>query len=250
MQRFFIQNKAFEGGVVKITGSDFNHISHSLRMQIGDQLVINNEDGMEYLAEIQEISNQEVVVRIIKGKKNENEPQLKVTLAQAIPKKNNMDLIIQKCTEIGVSRIIPINTRRTIVKLDDRKFQKRRERWQRIAEEAAKQSRRGKVPTIDYLTDLDKMAQEIEAHDLVLIPWEEEQTTGLRKIWSQINIISKEINSVLIIIGPEGGFAAGEVEFVEKHGGRAVTLGPRILRTETAGFVALTAVLYQAGELD
>jgi len=295
MHRFFIDDNAIEGEVVKVTGSDFNHISHSLRMQVGDQFIVNNGDGLDYIVKIEEITEEMIIAKIISSEKNRNEPTLRVTLAQAIPKKSNMDLIVQKCTEIGISKIIPINTKRTIVKLTGKKLQKRRDRWQKIAEEAAKQSRRGIIPFIDELVNFKDLKSIFKDYDMILIPWEDEEKLGLKELWKNTiktkkkkkenntenyldkedkqdkknnednkqnlyidkRIINKpqntgediEIKNILIIIGPEGGFTTDEVEFVQKNDGHAITLGPRILRTETAGFVALTALLYQADEL-
>ncbi len=296
MHRFFVEDNAIEGEVVKITGSDFNHISHSLRMQVDDQFIVNNGDGLDYIVEIEEITEEMIIAKIIISEKNRNEPSIKVTLAQAIPKKNNMDLIVQKCTEIGITKIIPLSTKRTIVKLAGKKLQKRRDRWQKIAEEAAKQSRRGIIPPIDDLINFKDLKSVFVDYDMILIPWEDEEKLGLKELWRNMlkkqednnnynekNHIDKEdkqytedkqgnkqnlykdkqisnqfqnddddilgIKSVLVIIGPEGGFSTDEVEFIQENGGHAITLGPRILRTETAGFVALTALLYQADDL-
>ncbi len=285
MHRFFVDDNAIEGEVVKVTGSDFNHISHSLRMQVSDQFIVNNGDGLDYIVEIEAISEEMIIAKIISSEKNRNEPSLSVTLAQAIPKKSNMDLIVQKCTEIGIKKIIPINTKRTIVKLTGKKLQKRRDRWQKIAEEAAKQSRRGIIPIIDELINFKDLKSVFDDYDMILIPWEDEEKLALKELWKSkynekqdeidkeeneknrkdnnqnlykdkqmsnelLNDVEKlGIENVLVIIGPEGGFTTDEVEFVQKNGGHAITLGPRILRTETAGFVALTALLYQADEL-
>lgn len=267
MHRFFIDEEAIEGEVVKVTGSDFNHISHSLRMKKGDQFIVNNGDGLDYIVEIGKISGQMVIGTIIDSEKNKNEPSINVTLAQAVPKKNNMDLIVQKCTEIGIKKIIPIYTERTIVKLSGKKRQKKIDRWRKIAEEAAKQSGRGVIPVIGQLIEFTNLESIFSEYELILIPWEDEQKLALKEILeclysdNQNNVQNNNFNkskqnnrdiktkNILIIIGPEGGFSPDEIQYVEKSGGYAVTLGPRILRTETAGFVALTVLLYQAGEL-
>ncbi|MFP4015439.1 MAG: 16S rRNA (uracil(1498)-N(3))-methyltransferase [Halanaerobiales bacterium] len=248
MHRFFVDKNAIEGEVVRVTGSDFNHISHSLRMQEGDRFIVNNGDGLDYTVELKEITEQVVIAEIKDRQKNMNETSINVTLAQAIPKKNNMDLIIQKCTEIGVKRIIPINTSRTIVKISGKKLDRKLDRWQKIAEEAAKQSRRGIIPEINRLINLKELKSFFADYNLVLVPWEDEKTLGLRELWNKESV-DTGLENILIIIGPEGGFSAEEVKSLQENGGRSITLGPRILRTETAGLVALTAVLYQAGEL-
>lgn len=247
MHRFFVKEKAIEGKVVKVTGSDFNHISHSLRLQSGEHFIVSTGDGMDHIVEIENISDDTVYTRIKESHKNKNEPDIKISLAQAVPKKNNMDLIIQKSTEIGINKIIPIHTERTIVKLDEKKLVKRKIRWQKIAEEAAKQSGRGIIPLVEDLYDLKTLDSVFNEYDLVLIPWVEEDNKNLKTIWQETEDGKK--NKILIIIGPEGGFSIDEIDLVKKHKGKSVTLGPRILRTETAGFVALTAILFQAGEL-
>ncbi|MFP4660697.1 MAG: 16S rRNA (uracil(1498)-N(3))-methyltransferase [Halanaerobiales bacterium] len=267
MHRFFVDKDDIEGEVVRVTGSDFNHISHSLRMQKGDCFIVNNGDGLDYTVKIKDITEEMVIAEIIDKERNRNETTINVTLAQAIPKKSNMDLIVQKCTEIGAKKIIPINTSRTIVKLSGKKLERRIDRWQKIAQEAAKQSRRGIIPEIKELINFQELKPLFKNYDLVLVPWEDEEVHGLREIWNSMYLdlnknetgpkCQKEKSheqehnekNILIIIGPEGGFSSVEIKFIQDNGGHAITLGPRILRTETAGLVALTAVLYQAGEL-
>lgn len=247
MHRFFVQPEDISDGMVRIGGSDFNHIYRVLRLETGEEIIVCSGDGLDHLVEIREFRDNEVLAAIKESYRNKNEPELQVTLAQGIPKKGNMELIIQKCTELGIQRIIPLFTERTIVKLDEKKQEKKRERWQKIAEEAAKQSRRGIIPLIDKFYKLQELENIFAEFDLVIIPWEEEQGQGLRSALEKEDL--KEKKRILIIIGPEGGFSGGEVETVRKSGGIPVSLGPRILRTETAGFVTLTALLYQAGEL-
>ncbi|HOA40820.1 MAG TPA: RsmE family RNA methyltransferase [Halanaerobiales bacterium] len=247
MHRFFVQPEDISEGIIRISGSDYNHIYRSLRLGIGEEIIVSSGDGLDHRVEIRDFQDDAVITVIKESYRNENEPVLEVTLAQAIPKKSNMELIIQKCTELGIERIIPLNTERTIVKLEGKKQDQRRERWQKIAEEAAKQSRRGRIPLIDQFYNLRQLDSIFPEFDLVLIPWEEEKGRGLKSVLEKVNLQEKK--RILIIIGPEGGVSQGEVDFVQKAGGIAVSLGPRILRTETAGFVTLTALLYQAGEL-
>ncbi|MEJ6951132.1 16S rRNA (uracil(1498)-N(3))-methyltransferase [Natronospora cellulosivora (SeqCode)] len=248
MHRFFLNNNnVIEGKVVKITGSDFNHISYSLRMDIGDQIIASDGKGFDYQLEIIYIGEKEIEAEIINKSQNFNEPDIKVTIAQAIPKKNNMDLIVQKCTEIGVNKIIPLNTKRTIVKLKGNKIEKRINRWQKISEEAAKQSKRAIIPKIGSVCELEDIIEQVDDYDLVLVPWEDEKKQGSKEILYKLD--KEEIKRVMIIIGPEGGFVEDEINLLKSKGAIPITLGPRILRTETAGIVALTMILYQAGEL-
>jgi len=247
MPKFFIDSKNIEGEVVRITGSDFNHISHSLRLKEGDKITVSTGNGWDYLVKLTDFQEAMVTGKIINRQENNNEPSIKITLAQAVPKKNNMELIIQKATEIGVYCIIPLETSRTIVKLKDDKRKKRIDRWQKIVEEAAKQSQRGIIPEVKDLHTLKELKGLKDDFDLILIPWESEQRRGLKGIWN--NFKESENTNILIIIGPEGGFAEDEVDFVCSIGGIPITLGPRILRTETAGLVTLTMLLYETGDL-
>lgn len=247
MPRFFIEPEKVKDEVVKITGSDFNHISNSLRLKEGDVITVSGGNCWDYVVELVEFQESTVTGRIIKRQKNNNEPSVKITLAQAIPKKNNMELIVQKATEIGVYSIIPLETSRTIVKLKGDKRKKRIERWQKIVEEAAKQSQRGIIPEVMDLHTLQELKKIQDDYDLILIPWEKEYKKDIKKIWN--NFQETEKNNILIIIGPEGGFAVEEIDFVTSIGGIPLTLGPRILRTETAGLVTLTILLYENGEL-
>lgn len=243
MNRFFINTDAFQGEVVEITGSDFNHISHSLRLKIGNKIIVATGDGWDYIVELTDFKEGKVIGNIIDKRPNITEPSINVTLAQAIPKKNNMDLIVQKSTEIGINKIIPLETSRTVVKLKGNKKDKRRKRWQKIAEEAAKQSQRGIIPVVEMIHDIKDLKSIMNKYDLVLVPWEEERATGLKKIWSD------NVENILLVIGPEGGFPIDEIDYLKKYGGKPITLGPRILRTETAGLVALSMILYESGNL-
>ncbi|AZO95003.1 16S rRNA (uracil(1498)-N(3))-methyltransferase [Halocella sp. SP3-1] len=246
MHRFFVDKDDIDGSVVRITGSDFNHLSHSLRLAPEDKIIVSNGDGWDYLVELQNFSDQSVKGRIINKEKNRSEPSLDITIAQAIPKKTNMDYIIQKCTELGVKNFIPLDTTRTIVKLKGRKEEKRVNRWQKIAREAAKQAGRGMIPTVARVHKLRDLVKYKDKYNLIIIPWEEEKSCSLINLKDKIRAVDKR---VLIIIGPEGGFSAEEVASITKIGGISITLGPRILRTETAGLVTATVVLYETNDL-
>lgn len=247
MYRFFIPADNLTENQVRITDSDYNHIAHVLRLKPGDEVIVTTGQEWDYTIKLVDFKDDFVTGEIIKRKKNNNEPGLEVTLAQGIPKKGNMELIIQKCTEIGIKKIIPLETSRTIVKLRGNKREKRVDRWQRIAEEAAKQSQRGGIPVIDQIIEFEKLTEIATEYDLILIPYENERTNSFKSIWL---INSNNTKKVLVIIGPEGGFTEKEVLTVKEMGGISVTLGPRILRTETAGMVVLTMLLYESGDLE
>jgi 16S rRNA (uracil1498-N3)-methyltransferase len=177
---------------------------------------------------------------------NITESPVKVDLYQGIPKSTKMDLIVQKCVELGVNRVFPVDTERVIVKASEEKgFSNKILRWQRIAEEAAKQSARGKVPDIESSVSFNIVLEKIKGYDLCIIPYEKENSTGLKHILRGKN----NIKNAAVIIGPEGGFTENEVRKAEESGAIPVTLGPRILRTETAGFISLAIILYELGDM-
>jgi len=174
------------------------------------------------------------------------EPALKVILVQGLPKGDKFDLIIEKSTELGVSVILPVRSRRTVVNLEAAKVEKRLARWQRIAQEAAKQYGRAVVPRVEPLRDFAQVVMELSPHGLALIPWEEEKNRSLKEVIAQ----SKGLTGpVTVFIGPEGGFEEEEVMLARQRGANPVSLGPRILRTETAGVAVLAILMYQLGDL-
>ncbi len=243
VHRFFVNNDAIKGDMVEITAKDFNHISHALRLQPGDIIIVNNGDGLDYTVSLNKFSKSAIIGEIIKKEINKNEAEVNITLAQAIPKNRNMELVIQKCTEIGVKDIIPLQTERTIVQLSGKKKDKRLKRWQRIAREAAKQSERGIIPEVRDIHSIAKIKSIKDDYDLVLVCWTGEKESNLKKIISELAV---KPENILITVGPEGGFTSQEVAQIA---GKTITMGPRILRTETAGLVALTMVMYELGEM-
>lgn len=248
MHRFFITDDLIDGDMVRIEGSDFNHISRSLRLQPDDEIIVCPGDGRDFIVRLEEFNNNYVLGEIISREQNKNEPGVNVTLAQAIPKNKNMEMIVQKCTEIGIKAIIPLVTERTIVKLKGKKRKKRRQRWQRIAEAAAKQSQRGIIPEIDDIHNLKKIVDTKTEFDLILVCRAGEEKKGLKDVLARVEM--DQVKDILVIVGPEGGFRAGEIELIcGETGGYSLSLGPRILRTETAGLVVLSLLLYEVGDI-
>lgn len=245
MPRFFISPEQIKGGPVTITGPDVVHISRVLRLGAGDCLTVLDGLGKAYEAVIEKTGRDEVVCAIRKEIPAGDAPPVRVTLVQGIPKGDKMDLIVQKGTELGVSRVIPLLCERAVVKLEGDRSHKKRERWQRIALEAAKQCRRQDVPEVVEPVGWDQVLAGLPQEVVALIPWEEENVESLKDILMG-NTAKEEI---YVFIGPEGGFTPGEVERARARGIRPVTLGPRILRTETAGLAVLTMILYQWGDL-
>lgn len=253
MHRFFIKREnIIDESTILITGDDVRHIANSLRLKPGEEITASTGEGMDYLVEIVELTKEHVRCQVLHAGAAESEPKLQVTLFQGLPKSDKLDLIVQKCTEIGIERIIPVETRRTIVKLDDKKADRRLDRWQKIAEEAGKQSGRGKIPTIGPVLTFRGMLEllKLEKFDLVLVPWEDEAGLSLRQALAISRSNKANPERIAYIIGPEGGLAEEEVQTLKDAGAQAVTLGPRILRTETAGLVVLTVLMYEFMEME
>ncbi|MFZ5641674.1 MAG: 16S rRNA (uracil(1498)-N(3))-methyltransferase [Bacillota bacterium] len=261
MARFFVVPDQVEDGRVTITGSDIRHISRVLRLGPGDMVTCVDGTGRELTARIKEINNNAVVCEITGETMSAAEPPIQVTLCQGLPKGDKMELIIQKCCELGVHRIIPVNCARTVVQLDVKKAVQRQVRWQRVAEEAAKQARRGNIPLVVELTDFSDVLRQVPTGALALVPWEEEGQAGFKAVLSEYRRVKPDkpdcpeipcapgIPEIWIFIGPEGGFTIEEADQARQAGCRTVTLGPRILRTETAAITALALVMYELGDI-
>jgi len=231
MNRFFVEK--IDDKTITIENTDVNHIKNVLRLKQGDK-IIASKDGMDYLCEIQSIGKDTVKTVIIEKYKNDKEPVVKVTIFQCMPKHTKMDEIIQKCVELGVEKIVPVISNRTIVKATDAKL----ERFRKIAEAAAKQSQRGKIPEIGEIINLKDI--DTSEFDLCIIPYELEKGTSLSKA------IVEKAKSIAVIIGPEGGFDEEEVKSVNAI---PITLGKRILRTETVAPVITGIIMYEKGEM-
>jgi len=243
MQKVFVENKQIDDKKVEISGEDFNHIVNVLRMKIGDTVQIGNKDTLDtYLAEILEISNDFVRLNIVE-KLDNNEPNVEIDLYQGLPKFDKMELIIQKTTEIGVNKIIPTDMTRCIVKLDEKDYKKKKERWQKISEAAAEQSKRAKIPEICDKIKIKNIVDKIKEYDLFLVAYEEEMSNSLKEELKKLNY--KDTYKIGILIGPEGGITKEEVELLNEVGAKTVTLGKRILRTETAPIVITSNIIYE-----
>jgi len=248
MHRFFIDQSTEVNESVIISGNDYNHLKNSLRLNIGDRVILSDGDGIDMEAEIINFGDQGAELKILSREKSRVEARTKVWLAQGLPKKSKMDLIVEKATEIGFAGLIPLESKRTIVKYNHKKKNKKQSRWQRVAEAAAKQSGRAVVPEIRDFYSSDNLNSLKEEFDYVLLLWEDERKYSIKQFFKE-NEIAAEAR-ILLVIGPEGGFSESEVnKFKKELAAQIITLGPRILRTETAGITALTAILYEKGEL-
>ncbi|MPM47214.1 Ribosomal RNA small subunit methyltransferase E [bioreactor metagenome] len=246
MHKFFISKENIHGDSCIIEGEDVKHIYKVLRLDSGDKVNINDGEGTEYLGEIEEVNKKEVKVKLIEKVELNNESNLKVQLYQGMPKSAKMDLIVQKCTELGISEITPIITERVVVKSELSEF-KKVDRWNRIALEACKQSKRSLIPVINTPIEFEELQEALNKYDLIVVPYENQKGEGIKYVVNEVK--NKEIKDVAIIIGPEGGFEESEIQSFKDLGAYIVTLGPRILRTETAGFTALSLLMYELGDL-
>lgn len=246
MNRFFVDDPgAFSDRSVVITGEDVNHVKNVLRLKENDELIVSDGRGRDYHCRISGITNEEVVADICDICDNFSELSTEITLFQGFPKGDKMELIIQKTVELGVTRIVPVMTKRTVVKLDDKKAKKKTERYNMIAESAAKQSGRGMIPEVTMPISFAEAVSMAEKLDMNIIPYEEAEGVEYSR-----NIIEsiKGKKSLGIFIGPEGGFAMEEVEKALDAGASAVTLGHRILRTETAGMAVISIIMFELEE--
>lgn len=242
MHHFFVEPAQILEKEIRIVGSDVNHIKNVLRMKPGEQICIcSGQDIHEYFCEIRTIDSDEVVADILEVWKSEKELESKIVLFQGLPKSDKMELIIQKAVELGVSEIVPVATARAVVKLDAKKEQSKLKRWASIAESAAKQSGRLIIPGIAPVMSFKEALQYAKELDVNMIPYElAEGMAKTREIMENI----QPGQSIGIFIGPEGGFEEKEVNAASECGVKPVTLGRRILRTETAGLVTLAMLVY------
>ena len=235
MFNFFVDENNKQGNCYIITDADYNHIKNVLRMAEGEKLLVS-VGGKSDLCEIERFEPDAVTVKILAENYNDTELKTKIYLFQGLPKSDKMELIIQKSVELGVSGIIPVEMSRSVVKLDGKKKVSKQSRWQSIAESAAKQSKRNTIPKVFDVVNYKQALDMASEFDMLIVPYECKE--GMVATKNAINQL-KSCKSVGILIGPEGGFEPKEIELAERNGGKIISLGKRILRTETA---AITAV--------
>lgn len=246
MYRFFVEPSQIGEEEIRICGSDVNHIKNVLRMKQGEEILISGGENLEYTCYIQEMQEEEVTAHIMYVQEAGYELPSRIFLFQGLPKGDKMELIIQKAVELGAHQIIPVASRRSVVKLDKKKEEKKIVRWQAIAESAAKQSKRMYVPRVAGVMSFGEAVQYAVKLDVVLMPYE--LAKGMKETKEIIRGIQKG-QSVGIFIGPEGGFEEEEVrQAVSLAGARPITLGKRILRTETAGLTVLSILMFELEE--
>ncbi len=245
MAKFFVKTNQIENNKIIILDEDVNHIKNVLRMEIGDKIQICNlETSENYSCKIENLTEKEIKCDIIEKLESKAESNVHINIFQGLPKADKMELIIQKCTEIGAAEFTPVNLKRCIVKLDSKDEKKKIERWQKIAEVAAKQSKRDIVPKINIIKNLNEVCNLISKYDIVLVAYEEEKQNKLQDELIKIKNINKNYN-IAVVIGPEGGIEQEEIFKLKENGAKIITLGNRILRTETAPIVITSNIIYE-----
>jgi 16S rRNA (uracil1498-N3)-methyltransferase len=246
--RFYVPQEQIKGKQIIITGSDVNHIKNVLRLRIDDKIEVFDSSQKVYLCKLQEF-NREFIRGVIASQIQEDtELKIDITLAQCLPKVKKMDFIIQKATELGANQIIPVTSERSVPRIED-KAEKKITHWQKIAQEAAEQSGRSKIPKILSLTSFSELVKSARNYDLALIPWEGERENTIKKVLTTHKPLpaGRQGNNLIMVIGPEGGFSQAEIKIAQENGLVPISLGKRILRCETA---ALTCLALLASELE
>ncbi len=254
LHRFFIPPEWLQGEGVEITAPLTHQIRNVLRLKPGNGVILLDNSGWEYQVELDEVSRERVAGHILQKSLATSEPRAKITLYQSLLRGHAFESVLQKCTEVGVVAFVPVVAARCIISSLEDIGEKKLERWRRIILEAAQQSRRGRLPVLRPALLLRQAWQEASRGGLTIVPWEEagpgmaaqEKSIGLRSV---LRSAQPRPFSVNLFIGPEGGFTPQEIEQGQRYGAIPVTLGPRILRAETAGLVAASAILYELGDM-
>lgn len=242
MPRFFVRTNQISNNNIDIIGEDVKHIKNVLRKQIGDKIEVCNQDtGDSYKCEIKNFSEDEIKTNIIEKLKNIQE-KVQVDIYQGLPKSDKMELIIQKSVELGANAIIPVNMKRCVVKLEGKDEAKKTDRWQKIAESAAKQCGRSFIPEVKNLINVKDICNLINEYDAIIVAYENEKENTLKSELQKLNSANLKIG---IVIGPEGGLEESDIKLLRENGARIVTLGNRILRTETVALNVLSIIMYE-----
>lgn len=239
MYHFFVSEEQINGENAYIEGSDVNHIANVLRMKPGEELLISVKGDWDYLCKMVDIETDRVNLKVLESMEQRELP-VNITLLQGIPKSDKLEMIIQKAVELGVSEIIPVKTKRVVVKIDEKKVDTKVNRWNAIAESAAKQSKRSIIPKVHEPMSIDNALEIVKDFGVKLIPYE--NADGIDKTRKILDNMDKTKN-IAVFIGPEGGFEESEVERIKNSGFEVITLGKRILRTETAGLALLSNIM-------
>ena len=247
MPKFFVKEEQIQKKQIIIIGQDVNHIKKVLRAKIGDEIQIcNSQNGENFLCEIDELRDENIICNIKEKMQEKVESNIEVTIFQGLPKADKMEYIIQKSVELGVYDITPIEMKRCVVKLNEKDKTKKIERWQKISEVAAKQCGRDIIPQINNVTNIKNICNSISKYDIVLVAYENEEINTLKIELEQIKKQNQKNKiKIGIVIGPEGGLEQEDVDHLKENGAKIITLGKRILRTETVALNVLSIIMYE-----
>ncbi len=240
MSRFFVTADMIAENIITLSKEDSQHLARVLRANVGEEITVCDDEGNEYLAEVSLMSKNEVQAKVISARKNQTEPGIKVVLFQGLPKGSKMEYIIQKCVEIGIHSIVPVATDRAVVKLSEEKGKGKEDRWNKIAMEAAKQSSRGVIPYVEVPVSFKEAVKRAAEFDMAIIPYEKQEASDFKGF-----LRKNSPKTVAVYIGPEGGFEESEISLAMENGITPVSLGRRILRTETAPVSVLSVLMYE-----
>ena len=244
MYKFFVAQDQIDGENIKIIGEDVNHIVNVLRLMLEDQIIVCNKENQDkYIASIISEDKDSVCCKIVEKDLISTESTVSVDIYQGLPKADKMEFIIQKATELGVKNIFPVAMERCVVKLDEKTKNKKLERWNKIAEVAAKQSKRDVIPQVEDIVNIENICQKVPKYDIILLAYENEKSNTIK---TELEKLDKTKNlQIGVVIGPEGGLSEEEVQRLIDSGAKCITLGKRILRTETASLVILSDITYE-----
>ena len=242
MHHFFVTPQQISGDNIRIEGGDVNHMKNVLRMKLHEKAEISDGESRTYLCEVEAYEEDVAVLHILEEMEADTEPASKLYLFQGLPKSDKMELIVQKAVELGVYQVIPVAMKRSVVRLDDKKAAKKADRWNSIAESAAKQAGRSRIPEVTMPLSYKEALKMAEELDVTLLPYE---LAGGMEVTREVIRQIKSGQSVGIFIGPEGGFEPEEVDAAVSMGAKVITLGRRILRTETAGLATLAVLMFE-----
>lgn len=246
MSKFFVNSNQINDNKIEIIGEDINHIKNVLRLSIGDEIKICSKDNAQnYLCAISNINVERITCNIIEKISAETEGNVELHIFQGLPKADKMELIIQKGTELGVSEFIPVSFKRSIVKLSGKDEMKKIERWNKIAEVAAKQSGRDIVPNVRSIENVKKVCENIKEYDIVLVAYEMEDKNFIKSELLKLKENSKDKYKIAVVIGPEGGIDTEEIKLFKEHNAKIISLGKRILRTETVALQVSSIIMYE-----
>lgn len=244
MYKFFINQEQIKENTIRITGEDVNHIKNVLRLEVGESIcVCSKETSKSFKCKITSLEKEEVRCEKLEEILETTEPNTYIHIFQGLPKADKFEWIIEKCTEIGVKEITPVIMKRTIVKLDEKDKNKKLSRWQKVAEVAAKQSKRDCILNVNPIINFQNIFEKVKDYDILLVAYENEKENTLKSVITKLK--NKENFKIAVLIGPEGGIDENEINLCKENNFMPVTLGKRILRTETAPLVIASNILYE-----